>query len=60
MKVGDLVKACRFQDGRTMLGVIVAQVDEPLATGNDVFRVVWANGDVGEKIWDYDLSKVTA
>ncbi len=43
-----------------MLGVIVAQVDEPRATGNDVFRVVWANGDVGEKIWDYDLKKVTA
>tara|TARA_B100000686_G_C15804966_1_gene486103 strand:- start:125 stop:307 length:183 start_codon:yes stop_codon:yes gene_type:complete len=60
MKVGDLVKACRFQDGRTMLGVIVAQVDEPRATGNDVFRVVWANGDVGEKIWDYDLKKVEA
>ena len=58
MKVGDLVKASRF--GRTMLGVIVAQVDEPRATGNDVFKVLWTDGEVGEKIWDYDLRKVEA
>ena len=58
MNVGDLVKASRF--GRTMLGVIVAKVDEPRATGNDVFKVLWTDGEVGEKIWDYDLKKVSA
>ena len=56
IKVGDLVKASRFD--RTMLGVIVAKVDEPRATGNDVFKVLWTDGEVGEKIWDYDLRKV--
>ena len=58
MQVGDLVKASRFD--RIMLGVIVAKVDEPRALHNDVFRVLWADGEVGEKIWDYDLKKVEA
>ena len=58
MQVGDLVKASRFD--RIMLGVIVAKVDEPRALHNDVFRVLWTDGEVGEKIWDYDLKKVTA
>ena len=57
MKVGNLVKAYRFD--RTMLGVIVAKVDEPRALHNDVFRVLWTDGEVTEKIWDYDLRKVS-
>ena len=55
MQVGDLVREVGYPDS---LGVIVAQVDEPRATGNDVFRVLWTDGEVGEKIWDYDLRKV--
>ena len=58
MQVGDLVKASRFD--RIMLGVIVAKVDEPRTLHNDVFRVLWTDGEVGEKIWDYDLKKVGA
>ena len=56
MKVGDLVRDLGYRDS---LGVIVAKVDEPRATGNDVFKVVWADGDMTEKIWDYDLKKVS-
>ena len=57
MKVGDLVRELGYPDS---LGVIVAQVDEPRALHNEVFRVLWTNGEVGEKIWDYDLKKVEA
>ena len=57
MNVGDLVREVGYPDS---LGVIVAQVDEPRATGNDVFKVVWTDGDMTEKIWDYDLTKVSA
>tara|TARA_Y100001963_G_C6518862_1_gene325669 strand:+ start:335 stop:508 length:174 start_codon:yes stop_codon:yes gene_type:complete len=57
MKVGDLVRELGYPDS---LGVIVAQVDEPRALHNEVFRVLWTNGEVGEKIWDYDLTKVEA
>jgi len=63
MQVGDLVKAIYlYEDSpdRHLLGVIVAQVNEPRAFGNDVFKVQWTNGEVGEKIWDYDLRKVSA
>ena len=57
MRVGDLVRELGYPDS---LGVIVAQVDEPRATGNDVFKVVWTDGDITAKIWDYDLTKVEA
>ena len=57
MQVGDLVKASRLNG--TMLGVIVAKVDEPRALHNDVFRVLWTDGGVRE-YWDYDLEKVGA
>ena len=57
MKVGDLVREVGYPDS---LGVIVAQVDEPRATGNSVFKVVWTCGGVSENMWDYDLKKVSA
>ena len=57
MCVGDLVKVLGDFDG---VGIIVAEVDEPRATGNDVFKVVWPDGSVTEKIWDYNLFKVEA
>ena len=63
MKVGDLVKASYLHEDspdRHLLGVIVAHVGDPRATGNDVFKVLWTDGEVGEKIWDYDLKKVGA
>ncbi len=57
MKVGDLVKVLGSPGG---VGIIVAEVDEPRATGNDVFKVLWTDGSVTEKIWDYNLFKVEA
>ena len=60
MKVGDLVKAIYLHEDSGLLGVIVAKVDEPRATGNDVFKVLWTNGSTSERMWDYDLKKVTA
>ena len=66
MQVGDLVESI-FIHGDTRAyypsghrGIIVAKVDEPRATGNDVFRVVWTCGGVSESMWDYDLKKVGA
>ena len=66
MKVGDLVEAI-FLHGDTRgyypsghKGIIVAKIDEPRATGNDVFKVVWICGGVTDNIWDYDLRKVSA
>ena len=56
MQVGDLVRdESRYSDH---LGIIVAKVNEPRATGNDVCKVVWTDGDVTDKVWDYDLTKV--
>ncbi len=66
MKVGDLVASiflhgdCRGYYPSGHKGIIVAKVDEPRATGNDVFRVVWTCGGVSERMWDYDLKKVGA
>jgi len=57
MKVGDLVKVLGSPGG---VGIIVAEVDESRATGNDVFKVLWTDGSVTEKIWDYNLFKVEA
>ena len=66
MKVGDLVESI-FYHGDTRgyypsghKGIIVAKVDEPRATGNDVCKVVGTEGDITAKIWDYDLTKVEA
>ena len=66
MQVGDLVESI-FLHGDTRgyypsghRGIIVAKVDEPRATGNNVFKVVWVCGGVSENMWDYDLEKVTA
>ena len=62
MKVGDLVKASYLHEDspdRHLLGVIVAHVGDPRATGNDVFKVLWTCGSISERMWDYDLKKVT-
>jgi len=57
MKVGDLVRS--VGDATTtrgsMIGIIVESVFDPLASGNDVFNVVWGNGSLGKFVWDYDL-----
>ena len=63
MKVGDLVKAIYLHEDspdRHLLGVIVAQVNEPRAFGNDAFKVLWTDGNISERMWDYDLKKVSA
>lgn len=56
MQVGDLVKTI---SGRAM-GIIVAEVSVKAAAANHSFRVVWTDGSVTEKIWDYNLKKVGA
>ena len=58
MQVGDLVKAIYLSADCGLLGVIVARV--PVRTGNPVFRVLWTNGSISERMWDYDLEKVSA
>ena len=64
MQVGDLVEAIflhgdirgYYPSGHK--GIIVAKVDEPRATGNAVFKVVWTCGGVSDNMRDYDLKKV--
>ncbi len=55
MQVGDLVKLISGNG----VGIIVAEVSGKTSTAdNDKFRVVWSDGSVTEKIWDYNLYKV--
>ena len=59
MKVGDLVRSVAHATTTlargSMIGIIVERVFDPLASGNDVFNVVWGNGSLGKNVWDYDL-----
>ena len=62
MKKGDLV--CHWHrgelsDGYNVLGIILEEVHDRLATNNDVFKVWWADGTVGNNVWDYDLKVVS-
>ena len=58
MKVGDLVKAIYLSADSSLLGVIAAKVDT--IEGTEVFKVLWTNGAVSDRMWDYDLYKVAA
>jgi len=64
VQVGDLVKACYLRDVEPetpLLGIILAEVSGKTSTAdNDVFRVLWTCGSISERMWDYDLKKVTA
>ena len=64
MQVGDLVKASYLHEdspARHLLGIILAEVSGKTSTAdNDVFRVLWTCGSISERLWDYDLKKVTA
>ena len=58
MTKGDLVCLSRcgeLSDEYNMLGVIIEEVHDPLAMHNDVFKVWWTDGTVGNNVWDYDL-----
>ena len=56
MQVGDLVKAIYLSADSSLLGVIVAKVDT--IEGTEVFKVLWTNGAVSDRMWDYDRYKV--
>ncbi len=58
MKVGDLVKAIYLSADSSLLGVIVAKVDT--IEGTEVFKILWTNGAVSDRMWDHDLYKVVA
>ena len=60
MQVGDLVKAIYLSADCGLLGVIVARVEGDRDTGNDAFKVLWTNGSTSQRMWDYDLKKVSA
>ncbi len=55
MKKGDLVCALWQSAADNKLGVIIEEVHDPLAMHNDVFKVWWTDGTVGNNVWDYDL-----
>jgi hypothetical protein len=57
MQVGDLVKTI---GGFYRRGILIERVHDPLAQHNKVFKVLWANGTMGNNVWDYDLELVAA
>tara|TARA_R110000824_G_scaffold24016_2_gene85037 strand:+ start:1609 stop:1797 length:189 start_codon:yes stop_codon:yes gene_type:complete len=55
VKVGDLVKHAFAHKREMMTGILLEKVHDPLAMNNDVFRVLWRDGKIGNNVWDYDL-----
>ena len=64
MKVGDLVwdsgpgswaNAAAFGGGFKK-GILISELSAQRFTGNNkVFKVLWADGTIGNNVWDYDL-----
>ena len=55
MKIGDLIKFKTPYADKQKHGVIIKKVHDPLACTNEVFKVLWNNGTIGNNVWDYDL-----
>jgi hypothetical protein len=57
LKPGDLVRVSWHGLKRDLgdVGVILERVAEPMAMNNDVFKILWRDGTIGNNIWDYDL-----
>lgn len=58
MKVGDLVRHVLAHERENLVGVLIEKVHDPLAMNNDVFRVLWRDGKIGNNVWDYDLAVI--
>jgi hypothetical protein len=63
MKVGDFVKDNHHRGvsiHNKRIGVIVENVGHNNGLGciNKAFKVLWRNGTIGNKVWDYDLKVV--
>ena len=58
MKVGDLVWFVKPHNDRNMYGIIIERVNDPLAFNNDVFKILWRDGTIGNNLWSYDLCLV--
>jgi hypothetical protein len=59
MQVGDLVLFTRPHHLNGMHGLIIGRVHDPLAMNNQVFKVLWKDGTIGNGIWDYDLKVIS-
>ena len=61
MKVGDLV-ACnhpsRSKKNERRLGVIIDNAVHNNGSTNKMFKVLWQNGRIDNRLWDYDLKLV--
>ncbi len=60
VKVGDLVTCnhpARFHDERR-LGIIIDNVVHYRRGRNKMFKVMWRNGKVDNRLWDYDLKMI--
>tara|TARA_B100000686_G_C16350412_1_gene742541 strand:- start:243 stop:431 length:189 start_codon:yes stop_codon:yes gene_type:complete len=55
MKVGDLVRHVLAHKRESLTGILLEKVYDPLASSNDVFKVLWRDGKIGNNVWDYDL-----
>tara|TARA_Y100000310_G_scaffold344748_1_gene459227 strand:- start:3290 stop:3478 length:189 start_codon:yes stop_codon:yes gene_type:complete len=55
MKAGDLVRHVFAHKRENLVGVLLEKMHDPLAGANDVFRVLWRDGKIGNNVWDYDL-----
>ena len=56
MKIGDLVRhVLSHYNEKKYIGVICKEVTGIRGCRNQAFKVVWADGTISSKVWDYDL-----
>jgi len=64
MKPGDLVRditvnrVAAYATLTCGVGIILEKITHPRAVNNQVFKILWRNGTIGENVWDYDLELV--
>ena len=62
LQVGDFVKSAypAWSDRPDRYGFIVERVirKKRQPAYNNIFKVLWADGQVGNEVWDYDLELV--
>jgi hypothetical protein len=58
MKIGDLVKHVFKHKNENISGVLFEEVCNPRGSTNNVFNVLWSDGEVWNNVWDYDLKVI--
>ncbi len=59
MKVGDIVQHAWAHERERLLGVVIAKTHDVLYTADNVYTVVWRDGNIVKHVWEYDLVLVS-